>query len=256
MSVLTYPDAKPYDWTKAKARDRVMWGRDGQPVRALDGVYVTGSLFVIAWLDWVDALCFRRFGVHIVVIQPPFNVGVALSAGTHDGDGCMDVYIPGVGWWRAQWFLRSKFGAFWFRHTGSWASPRAWHLHGFPFGVVKHGLPVGIYVPGQETDYTNRAYGLAGLHTPGSDGSRFPKVRTRVWPFDAYVQEMIAAMPLNDADVAKVADAVVAKLLSAQVGPTDDKVTVRSALYRASNVPGIIRAKVDRIMAKIGATDA
>lgn len=254
VTVLQYPSRNPYDWTKADLRDRVFWSLDGRtPVVAGDGKYVTGSLFAIAWLDWVDAIAVRMFGVHIHVIQPPFNTGVVLSAGTHDKDGAFDVSIPGVGWWKAQRFLRAHFGWFWFRHTGPWASRSSWHLHGGPNGILKYGLAVGVFIPGQVQDYLNRAFGLEGQHTPGSDGSWFPADRAAVWPFRSYIQEMIDSMPLSDADIQKVAKATADELLSREVGPDTDRTPVRTALYRASNVPDIIRAKVDKIVAKIGA---
>lgn len=164
----------------------------------------------------------------------------------------MDVSIPGVGWWTGQRFLRAHFGAFWFRHTGSWASRSAWHFHGFPVGILKYGLPVGEFVPGQVTDYLNRAFGLAGQHTPGSDTSWGPKDRTKVWPFRAYIDERIADMPLNKDDVDRVSDAVVSKLLAAQVGPPEDRTAIRTALYRASNMNEVLRAKVDTILTKLG----
>lgn len=244
MGVVTYPGLKPYDWTKANLHDRVAWTR-----RDTSGRFVTGSLFTIAWLDWADGRCMAKYGTHIVVIQPPFNEGVPASAGTHDLDRCMDVYLPGVGWWASQRFLRSHFGAFWYRHPPLFSR----HLHGFPAGAMSLGLPVGIYVPGQWTDYLNKAYGLANMHTPGSDDSWGPKDRGRVWPHRHYIQEMIDAMPLSDNDVQRVAKAAADELLGREVGPKDDRTPVRDALYKASNVPGILRAKVDQIIRKIGA---
>lgn len=252
MTVLTYPGRKPYDWSNPDLQDRVYWSLDGvHPVIAGDGVPVTGSLFTIGWLDWVDAIAVRRFGAHIHVIQPPYNVGLVLSAGTHDKDGCMDIMLPGVGWWTAQRFLRAHFGAFWFRHTGSWSSPSAWHQHGFPVGILKYGRSVGIFVPGQAADYAARAFGLEGQHTPGSDRSWFPKDRTKVWPFRAYIEEKESDMPLSHDDIDKVSDAVVSKLLAAEVGPPEDRTRVGLALYRASNIPDLIRGKVDTILQKI-----
>jgi len=250
MSVLTLA-GKPYDWTKADSRDHVMWGRGTTPVVAADGVRVTGSLFVIAWLDWMDGIAVRRFGVHIVVIQPPFHTGVPQSAGTHDRDGCLDfsISIPGLTGWQVQKFIRQCFGWAWFRHPPLFTD----HVHGGPVGVLEHGLPVGVFVPGQVTDYYAGAFGLANQHTPGSDRTWAPKNRRAVWPYAAYVQEMIDNMPLSDADIQKVAAATVAKLLATDVGTKDDPTPVKTALYLASNIPDLIRAKVDRLLTKMGA---
>lgn len=250
MSVLTL-GGKPYDWTKANPRDKVMLGRGSTPVVAADGVRVIGSLFTIAWLDWMDGVCLRRFGVHLGIIQPSFHTGVPQSAGTHDLDGCEDftLFIPGQDGWATQRFIRQCFGWAWFRHPPLFSN----HVHGGPVGILEHGLPVGIFVPGQVADYYAGAFGLANQHTPGSDRTWAPRNRRAVWPYAAYVQEMIDTMPLSDSDIAKVAKATAAELLGANVGPADDATTVKTALYRASNIPALIRAKVDRIITKIGA---
>ncbi len=111
MSVLLL-SGKPVDWAKPpKATTRVKWSR-----KDMYGRDVTGSLRTIAALDRTDALAVKRWGVHIVVIQPPFNKGVAASAGTHDYDACLDVYIPGVAWRIQESFFRANgWGAYWRR---------------------------------------------------------------------------------------------------------------------------------------------
>lgn len=134
------------------------------------------------------------------IIQATFSE-MGLSAGTHSGDCVFDVRIIGLAWWDAQRFLRSCGWAAWFRHTGTWADPSAWHIHmaSIPAGLSgrptaaqvgaaykKLGLKVGKYIDGgvtstgsvvgtsQVADYFAHALGLAGQHASGGDKSWFP----------------------------------------------------------------------------------
>lgn len=131
----------------------------------------------------------RHPGARLVIIQTCYNTTIAASAGTHDYDGVFDVRIEGLTWWAAQRFLRSCGWAAWYRHTGTWADERAWHIHmaSIPEGLpanptieqidgayARAGIQVGIYVPGQIDDYYAHALGLAGQHRAGSDHSWFP----------------------------------------------------------------------------------
>lgn len=198
----------------------------------------------------------------IRVIQGPYNTGVAASAGTHDRDACLDVQIVGLTWPEAQRFLRKCGWAAWWRHTGSWASPSNWHIHMALLGAPAAGCVVGYLVDGgvsmyghlvassQYDDYLNHRSGLSGhvadptWHPADIAGTIFKYAR---W-LEANMQ--ISKKQMND-----IADLVVAKLLKAEVGPADDQVPVRTALYRASNVPDLIRAKtssaVDRVVKKL-----
>lgn len=124
MSVLTLA-GKPINWDNPpKATDKVQWSQ-----KDIYGRRVIGSLRTIAHLDHLNTLAKKKFGVGVSVIQPPYNTGVRASAGTHDYDACLDVFIPGVPWLTAQAFFRANgFGAWWRRRK-----PRVWndHIHGF-----------------------------------------------------------------------------------------------------------------------------
>jgi hypothetical protein len=195
-------------------------------------------------------------GAYIRVIQGCYNTTVAASAGTHDYDACLDVQIVGMTWQEAQDFLRKCGWAAWWRHTGAWASPSSWHVHMALLGAPQAGCKVGEYVDGgvslygsarassQYADYQAHRDGLADhsidptWHPANIAGTMF---KYAIWLEDN--------MPLSDKDIARIADAVTPKvvsaLLNASVGPADDATPVRTALYRASNVPDLIRAKTD-----------
>lgn len=185
----------------------------------------------------------------LVIIQTCYNQGVAASAGTHDYDGVFDVEIVGLTWWQAQRFLRSCGWAAWYRHTGIWADSSAWHIHmcsipeGLPGnptidqidGAYSHvGIQVGIYVPGQIDDYYAHALGLKGLHRAGDDRSWFPSnINATVY---RYQEE---DMPLTDADVQKVADAVWARVITAADGRHASNAVAK--IYQALKAQGWIK---------------
>lgn len=140
-------------------------------------------------LHTIARLAIKHPGARLVILQPCYNTGVEQSAGTHEFDAVLDVEIVGLNWWDAQRFLRELGWAAWFRHTGKWASPNAWHIHmiSLPPGIPANptaddvtaafeaiGLRVGEFVPGQVDDYYAHALGLKGQHRAGIDHSWFP----------------------------------------------------------------------------------
>ena len=132
-----------------KATEKVKWDR-----LCDNGKEVTGSFRTIAHLQRTDNLAVRKFGQHIRVIQPPFNKGVAASAGTHDFDACLDVYIPGVSWWTQQKFFRANGWGAYYRYPPAFGN----HIHMFSLppregnsisdDYAVHGFKVGEYVDG------------------------------------------------------------------------------------------------------------
>jgi hypothetical protein len=155
-------------------------------------------------------------GAQLVIIQGCYHTGVGVSEGTHDRDTCLDVRIVGLEWMEAQSFLRAAGWAAWWRRT--WQGPWADHIHMISLGFAAYDLPVGIFIDGglsqfgpprrtssQVVDYYAHAWGLEGLHDPGSDPSWFPAdIDATVFDFEDWEQELEANMPLNDADEAKV----------------------------------------------------
>lgn len=193
---------KPVNWKKPpKSTALVQWSR-----RTSGGKQVKGSFRTICHLDRLDALAQNKYGRGLVILQAPYNTTVAASAGTHDYDACVDLYIPGVGWWEQQRFLRANGLGCWYRHPPSFGH----HIHGFTLppregksisdDFAVHGFKVGVYVDGghatrgrlvtssQLADYYAHAFGLSGLHAAGSDRSWFPKdIEATVFNLEAYV---------------------------------------------------------------------
>ena len=189
LEAVLHLNGKRINWLKPpKPTAKVMWAK-----RDSSGRKVTGSLRTICHLDRLNRISMSRFGAELVIIQPPFNTTVPASAGTHDFDCCVDLYIPGVSWWAQQRFLRANGLMCWYRHPPDFGN----HIHGFTLppreGVSinddfkVHGFEVGVYVDGGQSrqgrastssqieDGYNHAFGLAGRHTPGSDKSWWPE---------------------------------------------------------------------------------
>lgn len=207
MTVLNMNNS-PVKWKrKQDPRRRAQWSRKDS-----SGRRVTGSLRTIAHLDRTNERCKKRFGVNLVVIQPPFNTSVSASAGTHDFDCCLDVYIPGVDWWVQQRFFRKNGWGGWFRHPPMFG----YHLHIFSLPPQEgssvsddfkvFGLKVGKYVDGgysthgglvtssQIADYYNRAFGLSNMHSVNSDKSWFPKdIEATIFDFNRYAENQARA---------------------------------------------------------------
>ena len=132
----------------------------------------TASRRTVQHLDWTIARLKRFFPwARLEIIQPCYRSrvpggGASASAGTHDYDCVFDFRIRGLGWRRAQKFLRrSGWAAFW-RHTGIWSSRSEWHIHAvsLPRGLPQHptaaqvglayhtrGIVVGVYIDGGVT---------------------------------------------------------------------------------------------------------
>jgi len=172
----------------------------------------------LLWTIWWLRLRFPLARLHI--FQTCYHTGVAASAGTHDFDACLDVWIYGGALgadpWRAQKVLRQLGWAAFFRHTGPWAARSAWHIHmvSLPPGLPAHptaldvgkayaalGIKVGEFIDGgyttlgrvvgssQVVDYFRHAEGLAGEHDQNDDPSWHPTninrtVFRRSWWFD------------------------------------------------------------------------
>lgn len=223
-----------------------------------------GSLRTCAHQDQMDQRAFRRFGVGITILQPPFNTSVPASAGTHDFDACRDWYIPGVGWWDMQRFGRANGEGVWYRHPPLFGN----HQHGFTLPIPKGSIraddfatKVGVFVPGQLIDYYNHAFGLAGQHTPGSDDSWFPKdIDATVFDLNRYIQKQREKdMEYKDwskeskqefvSDVKKAVwgePVTVLKTGKKQSGTVQR--TTKQALSRAANAPVAISDATDEVL--------
>lgn len=208
MAVVTgeqvlYLNGRKINWEKPpRATTKVMWSK-----RDMYGRKVTGSLRTIAHFDRLNRLAKKKFGVELVIIQPPNNTTVAASAGTHDFDCCVDLYIPGVSWWDQQRFFRANGLGCWYRYPPSFGN----HIHGFTLPPREgktisddykvYGFKVGVYVDGgyssrgglvtssQLADYYNHAFGLSGQHVPNSDRSWFPRdIEATIFDLGKYIE--------------------------------------------------------------------
>lgn len=219
MSVLTLA-GKPIDWANPPAPTaRVLWSQ-----RASNGKQVTGSLRTIAFIDHLFVLAMKKYNSPLIVIQPPYNDGVAASAGTHDYDACFDWYIPGVPWREQERFARANGMANWWRRPPAFGN----HQHGFPLppreGVSISddfsvgGFKVGKYVDGgwslygrevassQLTDYYLHKTGLSG-HAHDA-GSWFPpSIAKTIFNLNAYIKRqraLTAPAPTRKDEVANI----------------------------------------------------
>lgn len=131
--------------------DKILWGRTvtGKPayMGRRTGAHLDHTIEVLARV---------HPGAKLHIIQSAYNTGVAASAGTHDKDACLDVYIEGLDWWTSQAFLRKLGWAAWYRYPPSFGR----HIHMISLGYGS--APVGRFVPGQVSDYYNHKTGLVG----------------------------------------------------------------------------------------------
>lgn len=200
MSVLTLA-GKPIDWAKPpKATTRVMWSQ-----RDMYGRAITGSLRTIAHLDQTNAAAVAKFGRGLVVFQPPFNKGVKVSAGTHDYDACLDVYIPGVDWWAQQRFFRERGWGAYYRRKPAFTTLHI-HMFSLPLREGKDvsddyregGFKVGKLVDGGWSLYGKRTSTSQiasyyahrdAMASNGPDTSWFPSdIKATIFNLDAYIR--------------------------------------------------------------------
>lgn len=207
MSVLTLA-GKPIDWRNPpKPTTRVLWSN-----KTSSGRQVTGSLRHVAHLDHLNILAKKKYGAGIVIIQPAYNKGVRASAGTHDYDACVDVYIPGVSWAEQQRFFRANGLAAWWRRPPAFSIN---HIHGFTLppqeGRVRSddfmmfGFKVGRFIDGgwsiygrQNASSQLQAYydHRDALKSNLRDYSWFPAdIKATIFDLDAYVKRQLVSVP-------------------------------------------------------------
>jgi hypothetical protein len=157
---------------------KITWGRTTGGKTARMGRRTAAHVDYTIW-----RLSIEHPGATLHIIQSAYNTGVAASAGTHDRDGCLDVYIEGLSWWDAQWFLRKHGWAAWYRFPPAFGH----HLHIISLGCTG---PLGIFVPGQINDYYRHALGLKGQHNSGADHSKFPpNIAATIFDYPAWLEQ-------------------------------------------------------------------
>lgn len=170
-----------------------------------------------AFLDFLKDMLPERCDLRI--IQGCYNTSVSASAGTHDYDAVLDVYITGLSWSAMQTIIRQWGGAGWWRYPAQGFTN---HIH---FVVLGYRTRVGIYVPGQVQDYYNHRNGLAG-HS--YDGSYHPSPQF-VFDYTRYINGQYAHTDVpehNGGPMPDISDFLNAKIMK-------DGTTVKDALIDA-----------------------
>lgn len=167
----------------------------------------------VACLDRTIRRFKRQFPeARLVIFQTPYNTGVKASEGSHDYDCSFDFGFTGkikgrtrrAKWRRFERFMRDSGWGIWWRHTGTWAPERRWHLHGFPLpvGLERFSTRVGYLVDGgmsstgrtfassQLADYTARPMrnGLAS-HDPDTGWKLLRPIRETVFDYRRWVDK-------------------------------------------------------------------
>lgn len=190
MPEVLRPDGKPISWLNAhkwKPTDMALWSK-----RTTGGKEIRGSLRTICFIDRLDRLSVKIFGEPLSILQGPYNTTVAASAGTHDFDAVFDWWINGVDPWRQQRFGRAQGGATYYRYPPRFGNHQ--HMLVLPpwSGKVRGddyadgGFEVGVYVPGQLSDYYQGRDGLAG-HAPDSSW-RPPDIRATIFNLSKFIE--------------------------------------------------------------------
>lgn len=201
MTVLTAAGNK-IDWAAPpKANAIVLWEHAGRRYSA--------TFRNACHMELLNDEAVRLYGQPLYVNQPCHNTGVAASAGTHDKWEVWDLTIPSVAWDTQNRFFRTRGFGGWVR-TPAQGFP--YHYHGFTLPVREGesvsddfkmaGVEVGQYVDGgyslygrlvtssQISDYYNKAFGLSGQHSSGSDKSWYPdNIGKTVFDLAAYVKD-------------------------------------------------------------------
>lgn len=215
-------------------RETIRWQRKND----IWGDPIFGSRATVAQLEDTDQRCLAQFGVGFEVMQGCFNTDVALSAGTHDFDRCVDGFIPRVDWLVAQRFLRGPCRWFcWYRKPPTFSS----HIHACASHT--YDTRVGEFVPGQMADYVAKPP-LDGLAGTTLDLTWHPDPILR---FD-YEQWKQDNMELSSEQITAIADKTVAKLLATELTLSDGTVvSFQQAQRRAAQYA----PKLDAISAQV-----
>jgi hypothetical protein len=169
-----------------------------------------------AFLDFLQDMLPERCDLRI--IQGCYNTTVSASAGTHDFDAVLDVYITGLGWPDMQRITRQWGDAAW------WRTPAQGFTHHIHLVVLGYRTRVGIYVPGQVQDYYNHRTGLAGH---GPDPSWHPSPQF-VFDYTRYINGHYRSEPhvIDGGPMPDISDFLNAKIMK-------DGTTVKDALIDA-----------------------
>jgi hypothetical protein len=221
----------------------------------------------------IAALKAKHPSAQLHILQASYHTGYAPSAGTHDFDGVLDVWIEGLSWSQAQRFLRSQGWAAWHRTTAQGFTSEHIHMATIPAGLSGRptaqqvgaaykalGLKVGKFIDGgitsqgkvigssQIVDYFAHSFGLAGDHQSGADKSWFPAdiAKTIYQPEDDDMtkEEMLQVLRSKEGQDA-IAKAVVQSTIHGQTDKPNGRMV-------GASITGIYNLLL-RIAKKIGA---
>ncbi len=204
------------------------------------GRAVHGSRRSIAHLEYTNQRAESQFKSRVQIIQSAYNEGVAASAGTHDKDAVYDCFIPGIDWFNAQHFFRECGWAAWYRFPPAFSA----HIHMVSLG---YKTPVGIYVPGQVSDYYEHKSGLVG-HAP--DTSWHPSnIDATIFDYDAWKEENGDDMPYTEEELYRIVrKGVRDETKGFREGSKNRDAKLREALKRRFNATD---AQLDEIQAEV-----
>jgi hypothetical protein len=187
------------------------------------GTRVFGSRYLAYHWAWTMREFHKRYPhAEVYIMQGSYHIGFALSAGTHDRDGVLDVWVTGIEWREAERFFRSMDWYGWWRHTGSWSSPSKYHIH-----MISPHTPnkVGSLIPSQIAGYLAGRLGLA-RSVDGPDPAAHPKHVTH-FSYEGWVRQLEEDKMNNvqKADIAlgqavKSLDIAIAELRAVPIGRT------------------------------------
>lgn len=221
------------------ALDKIKWPKNGTTKvswveRGMYGQTCWMSARTAAHLAFTQRYLDKHHpGAKVVVIQGGYNAGkVAASAGTHDYDACLDVYITGLSWTEMEKVLRRCGWAAWHRRPPSFGN----HIHMISLG---YNTRVGYLVPGQVKDYFAHKDGLK-YHR--ADRSWHPEnINSTIFSYRKWLEQEV--------DMANIAD----QLIPMKVGPDDKvrEVPLKAVLQDLEGTQDKHGAKLDDIETKL-----
>lgn len=195
-----------------------------------------------AHLDKTEAALKKKYpNAKLKIIQGAYNTSVKASAGTHDKDAALDLWIEGLDPWDAQRFLREQGWAAWYRYPPAFGK----HLHAISLGYGN--APVGEFVPGQVSDYYNHRTGLKGH---AADSSWHPNnIAATLFNYNKYLKET------EDMQKEEVRNAPIVLKIGDKTVKTDVEGAMQDMLNRTMAQGDKLRkmdAKLDKIVKKLG----
>lgn len=173
-------------------------------------------------VEWTKAKA-EKLGYVFRVLQGCYHTGYEPSAGTHDKDQVLDMILLDQHGGIVPGKIQSHFFR-WHYWWGWWRTPEQgfpYHFHGI--SGRRRQCAIGDYVPGQITDWKNKALGLKDHHTPGSDPMPYPANHaTYYFPYHDVLED---TMPFTDwpkKDQDALAQAVTDRVLTAQMNLSKD----------------------------------